>query len=247
MDDTELKTLLLEQVDEGVIIQEFINNSKTRGGERNSLAVWRSRKELLASYWDSFRIRHRLLSQYKSQLKDAPYFKDNQYFDIEQCYVETLAELQPLTQTNETVNHQVTLPLNQPPTNSLASLPKVPLPKFSGKQLEWENFKEMFEARVKNVDSIDPVIKLQHLMSCLEGDAARRLNNIQIVGTNLNVAWDILVRRYDNKRVRLFAQLNRLITAPAVNPKASGEITRLLDTFEENIRALRTLERAVDS
>ena len=96
----------------------------------------------------------------------------------------------------------------------------------------------MFETRVIKLDSIDPVLKLQHLISCLEGKAAQRLHNLKIIGANLNVAWDILTRRYDNKKVRLHPQLYRMISAPSVDPKTTGELTRLLDTFEESIRAL---------
>ena len=60
------------------------------------------------------------------------------------------------------------------------------------------------------------------------------------------MAWGILTRRYDNKRIRLSKLLSRFISAPAVNAKVTGDITRLLHTFEESIRTLRGLDQPVD-
>ena len=56
---------------------------------------------------------------------------------------------------------------------------------------------------VKDGPDLAPVLKLQHLLSCLDGDAARRLSNLQVIGANFEVAWDTLECRYDNKRLRL--------------------------------------------
>ena len=244
MSDEEISLqLLIDQVDDGKLIRDFINNSRVRGGERQSLTVWKTRKELLQSYWDSFRSRHKQLLKYKEICKDKDYFKLKQFLDVEENYVQAMASITEVTEEPPIT----TAPPNQTTSIPLSMLPKVPLPKFSGKQLEWETFKEMFESRVKNVNTIEPIVKLQHLISCIEGDAARRLSNMKIIGTNLDVAWDILMRRYDNKRIRLTAQLNRLISVPASSPKCHGEITRLLDTFEEGRRALRALNRPVES
>ena len=51
---------------------------------------------------------------------------------------------------------------------------------------------------------------------------------------------------YDNQRLRLSTHLNRLIAAQTANHKVPGELTRLLDTFEESIVALCVLQRPVD-
>ena len=97
------------------------------------------------------------------------------------------------------------------------------------------------------MDSIDLVLKLQHLTSCLESEAGRLLLDIKLTVMNLDVTCEILVCRYDNRRVRLHVQLKRLISAPAANPKLTGELTRLLDTFEESIRALAAQGRSVST
>lgn len=99
---------------------------------------------------------------------------------------------------------------------------------------------------VKNSPALSPVLKLQHLVSCLDGDAHRRINNIQIIGANFGVAWNTLEARYDNKPLRLAVQINRLLSMPAAASKSVSEINRLVDTTNQCIRALRNLKRPVD-
>ena len=77
------------------------------------------------------------------------------------------------------------------------------------------------------------------------GEASRRLGTLEITEANYQVAWDALLCRYDNRRPRLTTHLSRLISAPSVNIKVPRDLNRLLDTFEESIRAFRGLERPV--
>ncbi|XP_011171899.2 uncharacterized protein LOC105204508 [Solenopsis invicta] len=51
-------------------------------------------------------------------------------------------------------------------------LPKLELPKFSGDQLEWEGFRNLFRSLVHDVTGVPKVQKLQYLMGCLTGEAA---------------------------------------------------------------------------
>ena len=232
--------LLVDQVADGNLILNFLSNANLTGGERQSLAVWRSRRELLKEYWQTFRDRHRTLHFYRDQLKEKTYFKKNQFSEVEAHYIETLSTLSEGVDRESTPATPAPAPAGR--SHSLLSLPKVPLPTFDGNQQNWDTFKELFKARVVDDDDIPAALKLQHLLSSLQGDAARRFGNLQLTSANFQVAWDTLSRRYDNRRIRLSTHLSRLISAPAVNNKVTGEITRLLDTFEESIRALRGLE-----
>ncbi|XP_011168890.1 uncharacterized protein LOC105202196 [Solenopsis invicta] len=51
-------------------------------------------------------------------------------------------------------------------------LPKLELPKFSGDQLEWEGFRNLFRSFVYDITGVPKVQKLQYLMGCLTGEAA---------------------------------------------------------------------------
>ena len=125
-------------------------------------------------------------------------------------------------------------------------VPQPKIPKFSGKHEDWDSFKELFCSLIKNDRRITPVRKLQLLLTGVEGDAARRLANFQVNGDNFEVAWQTLERKYDNKRLRLSMQINRMLSMTPATSTSVSEINRLLDTTTECRRALQVLGRPVE-
>lgn len=56
--------------------------------------------------------------------------------------------------------------------STYSTLPKHELPMFGGQQADWESFKSRFCSKVKNIEKITPVEKLEHLVSYLEWEQA---------------------------------------------------------------------------
>jgi len=77
--------------------------------------------------------------------------------------------------------------------SSHSALPKLPLPKFTGKYEEWISFHDRFQSLVDGNASLAPVDKLQYLFSCLSGDATRVVANIPIQGDNYATAYESYV------------------------------------------------------
>lgn len=127
-----------------------------------------------------------------------------------------------------------------------ASLEKLKLPRFTGKQRDWEAFKERFESLVLADAAMPPVVKFQHLLNCLEGEAAEKLKGIQIIATNFQTAWETLCRRYDNKFLRFLVQMKALSTLPLSNKESVAHINQLLNTTTESINTFRALGRPVE-
>ena len=98
---------------------------------------------------------------------------------------------------------------------------------------------------VKDVPSISQVDKLQHLL-CLEGDIARHLRSLKVIEANFPMAWDILTRRYDDTKVRLSAHMWKLLTMPPSPHKTAKDISQLIDSVNEAIRAFTILDRSVE-
>jgi len=76
-------------------------------------------------------------------------------------------------------------------------LPKLELPKFSGKYEEW--FFDTFNSLIHVNASLSNVQRLQYLKSSVTGDAAKIISALEISGANYDIAWDLLRERYDNK------------------------------------------------
>ncbi|CAB0040423.1 unnamed protein product [Trichogramma brassicae] len=127
-----------------------------------------------------------------------------------------------------------------------SALPNLALPKFSGKQDGWESFKQRFSSLVRDKESIPKVAKLQHLLNAHQGPAALRLRGMEITEANFDVAWDKLMRRYDNKRIRLTNTLEHLIQLPMVKTRSAQELSDLIDHSKEAFRSLKELQCPVE-
>ena len=190
--------------------------------------------------------RHLELSLRRDQLGENPYFTNDLYFDYEDAFITAKAEL---TRRTAALRPAAPLPLR---ATALATsheqnyLPKLSLPKFSGQQIDWETFKAKFCSMVKDMLTLPNVTKLQHLLSCLEGEAARRLSNLKVTNENFIEAWDILVKRYDNPRVGQPVHINKLLCITPATSKSAAVINRLLDRFSSAMRAMKIMDRPVD-
>ena len=74
---------------------------------------------------------------------------------------------------------------------------------------------------VKSIASIPRVHKLQHFLNCVKGDAALAFKNTKIIGTDFNVMWNQLLKRYDLIRARLETPFVYMISAPHVKRVAA--------------------------
>uniref|UniRef100_T1ILH1 Reverse transcriptase domain-containing protein n=1 Tax=Strigamia maritima TaxID=126957 RepID=T1ILH1_STRMM len=109
---------------------------------------------------------------------------------------------------NASVNASDTLPLNT--TSTLQStariatkLPKLDMPSFSGKIIDWTSFENRFEAAVGRNSALAQVDKLQYLLSACSGDARRLIESFLMEDTSYETALQILKTNYDSKFVTL--------------------------------------------
>ena len=62
----------------------------------------------------------------------------------------------------------------------LASLAKIQIPTFDRDWLDWPRFKCLFESLIHNDTDLPKVLKLQHLLAHLSGEATELLENTEI-------------------------------------------------------------------
>ena len=71
-----------------------------------------------------------------------------------------------------------TLPVTAQPTNvSFQSLPKIDLPKFSGKFSDWENFRDVFRSIIYRREDLSLIMKLHYLCTRLTGEALEKIKS----------------------------------------------------------------------
>lgn len=98
-------------------------------------------------------------------------------------------------------DQQVRANNTDPNTTRVIKLPTINLPTFDGSYDKWLCFYDNFKSIIHDNNEVKPVQKLQYLRSSLEGDAAQVIDSLSTSAENYEIAWTLLVERYDNKRV----------------------------------------------
>lgn len=105
----------------------------------------------------------------------------------------------------------------------------------------------MFCSMVKNKPSYPNVVKLQHLLNSVEGAAKERLRGLAVTDSNFDIAWERLVKRFDNSRIRLSLFLESLINLESIKRHSIVDWNRLVDTVDIAIQGLKDLKVDVNS
>ena len=162
-----------------------------------------------------------MLTRKRSELALKPYFKDNIFETTEEAYLNAKGWIGGIIhqlQTSVSAQTAGGTPLLSGATASQSiqsSYERLPLPRFDGKQRNWETFKQKFVSMIINDTAISPILKLQRLLSCLDGEAAELVKGTQHIGSNFETVWNTLMRCFDNKHVRMSMQMQALLREPA--------------------------------
>lgn len=124
-------------------------------------------------------------------------------------------------------------------------LPVIKIPTFDGTYFKWLEFKETFTSLVHENEKVKSIHKFHYLLSYLEGEAARVLCNLEVTGSNYTEAWQLLCKRFDNKRQLINNHLKALFSIETVR-ETEKSLRFIVDHVNKNLRALRTLGLPVE-
>ncbi|CAH0384721.1 unnamed protein product [Bemisia tabaci] len=130
-------------------------------------------------------------------------------------------------------------------SNNNVKLPRLELPKFSGKINEWSAFYSLFEASIHKARNLNDIEKFQYLLSKLEGEARQLVGTLELTAENYSVAWDSLCIRYNNERRHVHHHLTSFLELPDAHQNAS--LPNLLTKVREHINALTALKKDKNS
>ncbi|XP_017893334.1 uncharacterized protein LOC108632952, partial [Ceratina calcarata] len=126
-------------------------------------------------------------------------------------------------------------------------LPRIDLPTFNGKYEAWTCFHDTFKSMVHDKTQIATIEKFYYLRSCLKEEAALVIQSLETTESNYNIAWSLLIERYDNKRVIVHNHLKNLLELPASTKENPVYLRQMLDNINTHTRALKSLGLKVDS
>ncbi|XP_039310735.1 uncharacterized protein LOC120358921 [Solenopsis invicta] len=120
-------------------------------------------------------------------------------------------------------------------------LPKLDLPKFTGKYDEWFPFFDTFNSLIHVNAALSNIQKLQYLRASVIGDASKIICALEISEANYEVAWNLLKQRYDNKRVIVQSHVKAIMDLPSMVKENIVELRQIADGATRHIHALQAL------
>ncbi|GBN79265.1 hypothetical protein AVEN_87624-1 [Araneus ventricosus] len=130
---------------------------------------------------------------------------------------------------------QSTVSFSNTPT---INLPEIPLPKFSGRYEEWNNFKLQFNNLITSNSQLSQEQKLHYLNSSLTGPA----KDLQSIDDTFDSLFKALTDRSENKRLLVELHINEILEARKLTTESAKDLRNLTDNIKKSIRGLKVLE-----
>jgi hypothetical protein len=230
-------------------IVRSLDNFKKIGKNNYTPAKIRSRITTVKETWERCIQVHASLNQAVPEAKreTIEYFQKQLFDAHEDVYqstldhmTECLEDIEPLVSANPLSHRQC----ESHTAFSLSHLPPINIPPFSGRCDEWESFRDRFMSLIINNHELSAFARMHFLSSSLTGSALDSIKNIQITADNFEVAWKILVARYENKRRLVEMHAAVLCNLPGVSRESAFELNELRERANRAIASLKNLGRS---
>ncbi|XP_072381169.1 uncharacterized protein [Diabrotica undecimpunctata] len=125
-------------------------------------------------------------------------------------------------------------------------LPKLNIPTFSGNFRDWPSFFDLFNSLIHHNHDLSDVEKFRFLITSISQEPLALIKGIPLTDANYQIAYEILGKRYQNKRILATQYYNDIFNASVIKNSTSSNLRNLLNTFTENVAALRVLDFPVE-
>ncbi|XP_043469591.1 uncharacterized protein LOC122503199 [Leptopilina heterotoma] len=228
------------------LMSESLDQFKTMS-HHYSLSKVNSMISIFNDLWKEFSQTHKEIGENcTDEFFESPYITDDCFDQALKIYMDAKMRLNTLTEhltQAKTISTQPT-ESNQ---NTRRHLPEITLPQFSGEYSAWTSFRDLFQFLVAQNSDITAVEKMHYLRSSLIGEASQLTANLPLSNDSFNSAWELLTSRYENKRLLIAAQMDKLFNFKVISAKSAGDLNGLLTNTTESLNALVSLGAPVNS
>ena len=121
-------------------------------------------------------------------------------------------------------------------------LPQIKLQSFNGDIDEWLSFRDLFTSLIHWKTDLAEVEKFHYLKGCLQGEPRALIDPLPITKANYPVAWEMLLRRYNNSKQLKKRQVQALFKLPKLVKESVADLHTLFEGFE---RIVQTLDKVL--
>lgn len=158
---------------------------------------------------------------------------DDMFASIKFRYTEVIASRNATNSKSSSQNDQ--------PRKNGPKLPRLELLSFNGDIEAWPLFYETFRSAIhENCDLTDGE-RIQYLLGKLTGKAQAMCQGFMPSADNYPVLWNMLVTKYNDKRVLAASYMDTLLNLPAVSNSSPTALENFIDKFSSTINALKQL------
>jgi hypothetical protein len=164
---------------------------------------------------------------------------DNPLFDnfiITYPYIDTLNDLKRYNRAlrNSRRALEGAIPSTTGQSTSHAHLPRMSLPKFTGRCTDYTSFWNQFKAAVGDLTNISDAIKLSYLKTCLEGNPLSLIDSLPLTDASYQDAITLLTKKYANpdEIARHLHQSIKSLPTVKGGENFCADLTSLIDALE---------------
>nr|XP_043069443.1 uncharacterized protein LOC122322106 [Drosophila bipectinata] len=177
------------------------------------------------------------------------YFSDNLYERFVEEHQNIFCNISEEYDNKFSVIAQGSPPIESvtPILSSNIPLPKLPVPRFSGSFTDWPSFYDGFLQLIHDNNTLSNIQKFHFLKQALPEGRDQDVSHMALTDSGYTVAWDLLVKRYNNPRLHFMHTMAALYGLESVPKEASEGIRRVLTLANVYISDLRRLKINIDS
>lgn len=118
-------------------------------------------------------------------------------------------------------------------------LPSIELPSFSGEFENWPEFHDAFDSLIHSNSKLSNIQKFYYLISALKGEAAQSIKSLKVSSENYLVAWELLKKRFENKRLIVQNNIKALFNLEPIQKDSYNFLQRFLDNVLKITQSLK--------
>lgn len=241
----------------GEKLAKFNANTKKSEARYTSVEAVQVRMDKLDDEWNEFKDAWKAWQEQADQLVDCEPFFNEDYLEsiediVEQARLELVAmriRVAKLVTPAQSAPGDALADIRPNPQLQIANiqLPAIQPPTFTGEWDEWVSFRDVFTALVINNLTLSDTHRLHLLRVACVGRAAEEIANIQLAEGNFSMAWEVLVKKFENERLLIFRLIERMINIPIMKCECVAELSQLVNGTTQCMRALRMLNRQTEN
>lgn len=201
--------------------------------------------------YDDFLFHHRrMVMAATSTEKKNDYFVNNHIDDFEDAYLDAVSAVQEqITKVTGTAapavndsssNESFAIIDTNTNTQSEIRLPPLELPTFSGNEVDWPSFSDLFTASIHKCRTTD-ANKLLYLKRALRGKAVGVIADLATTNANFNIAWNLLKEKYENKRVLFAHAMSSVLEMETAKRETSSVFADMLNKTDAAVNLLNSI------